>query len=44
MEKMKRIVVIDDDPMNRKLAEYTLVQNGYDVESAGSGQEGIEVL
>lgn len=40
----KNILVVDDDPMNLKLAEFTLAQNGYDVITASSGEEGITKL
>lgn len=40
----KNILVVDDDPMNLKLAEFTLVQNGFEVITASSGEEGITKL
>lgn len=40
----KTILVIDDDAMNLKRAEFILTKGGYNVLTAASGKEGIEVL
>ena len=40
----KRILVIDDDLMNLKMAEYILKKNGYEVISAKSGEESLSIL
>lgn len=40
----KRILVIDDDAMNLRMAEFILVKAGYKVLKADSGQSGIETL
>jgi PAS domain S-box-containing protein len=37
----RRVLVVDDDPVNRKLAELWLRQAGYEVETASSGAEGL---
>ena len=41
MEK-KKILVIDDDPDFVLMTREVLEHNGYEVQSAGSGEEGIE--
>ena len=38
------ILVIDDDAMNLKRAEFILTKGGYSVLTAASGAEGIEIL
>ena len=40
----KTILVIDDDAMNLKRAEFILMKGGYNVLTAASGREGIEML
>ena len=40
----KRILVIDDDAMNLRMAEFILKKNLYEIETANSGAEGIEKL
>ncbi len=40
----KTILVIDDDAMNLKRAEFILTKAGYGVLTAASGREGIERL
>ncbi|MCM1541753.1 MAG: response regulator [Blautia sp.] len=40
----KTILVIDDDAMNLKRAEFILNKAGYNVLTAASGGEGIEIL
>ncbi len=40
----KKILVIDDDPRFLRLVEQVLTQKGYEVLTAGSGQEGLRVL
>ena len=41
---MKKILVIDDEPIVRISSKRTLVPEGYDVELADSGKAGIEIL
>ena len=36
---MKKILVVDDDVMNLKMAEFILKQNGYEVVTVESGME-----
>ncbi|MCM1302735.1 MAG: response regulator [Lachnospiraceae bacterium] len=40
----KTILVIDDDAMNLKRAEFILSKAGYNVLTAASGEEGIAIL
>lgn len=40
----KSILVVDDDPMNLKVAEFILKQNSYEVILANSGAEALEVI
>ncbi|MDE5820180.1 MAG: response regulator [Lachnospiraceae bacterium] len=40
----KTILVIDDDAMNLRMAEFLLTKNDYTVRKADSGQKGIEIL
>jgi DNA-binding response OmpR family regulator len=40
----KKILVIDDDPVQVKLAAQLLTTNGYDVVKAGSGQEAVRAV
>ncbi len=39
-----RLLVVDDEPDLRTLYELTLLREGYDVESAGSVEEGWSLL
>ncbi len=39
----KRLLVIDDQPRNLKLATFWLQRAGYDVETASGGEEGLEI-
>lgn len=39
----KKILVIDDDPSMLKLAKYNLEKEGYDVVTAASGSQGLQV-
>jgi DNA-binding NtrC family response regulator len=41
---MKKILVIDDEPIVRISCKRTLVPEGYDVTLADSGRAGIEIL
>lgn len=41
---MKRILVVDDDPILRKILENFLTQNGYQVGLAASGDTGLEIF
>lgn len=40
----KQILVIDDDVSLRRVVEFTLDQSGYEVLSAGTGDEGLELF
>lgn len=40
----KRILVIDDDSMNLRLAEKSLLKGGHTVYQAASGEEGLQLL
>ena len=40
----KSILVVDDDDINLKLADFILAQQGYEVHKAYSGEEGIDIL
>jgi two-component system, cell cycle sensor histidine kinase and response regulator CckA len=37
----RSVLVVDDEPLNLKLAALQLQQSGYDVQTAGSGAEGL---
>ncbi|WP_027184521.1 response regulator [Desulfovibrio inopinatus] len=38
------VLIIDDDETNRKLISRLLVRNGFEVQTASSGQGGLEIL
>lgn len=40
----KKILITDDDPINRKLVESLLKPNGYDVRSVDSGQAALDAI
>ena len=40
----KRILVVDDDAMNLRMAEMLLQKKGYEVQKAASGQEALAFL
>ena len=40
----KTILVVDDDPMNVRMAEFALKKNSYDVVTANSGPECLEKI
>ena len=40
----KSVLVVDDDIMNRKMAEYILKKNGYEIVTAQSGEECLNLL
>ena len=40
----KSVLVVDDDLMNRKMAQYILSKNGYEVVMAQSGEECLDLL
>ncbi|MFH0902926.1 MAG: response regulator, partial [Pseudomonadota bacterium] len=42
--KMERILVVDDNPLNRELASAQLATAGYHVDAVTSGQEALELL
>jgi two-component system chemotaxis response regulator CheY len=41
---MKKILSVDDSPSVRKLVEFTLKSKGFQVASAGDGQEALEIM
>ena len=43
MEILK-VLIVEDDPVTRKLLEKKLVNEGYEVECANNGSEGIDLL
>ena len=40
----KVVLVVDDDMMNRKMAEYILKKNGYEIVTVASGEECLDFL
>ena len=40
----KKILVIEDDPGSRRLTEFTLKREGYEVITAGNGLEGLNKI
>ena len=40
---MKKVLVIEDNEDNRKIMRYALERAGYEVISAGRGEEGVEM-
>jgi two-component system cell cycle response regulator DivK len=40
---MKKVLVIEDNEDNRKIVRYALERAGYEVISAGRGEEGVEI-
>ena len=40
-EQRPRILVVDDDPLSRRILEQALGSSGYEVESAADGQEAL---
>jgi DNA-binding response OmpR family regulator len=41
---MERVLIVDDDPDIVRLVRYNLTHSGYDVQSAGSGREALELV
>ena len=41
---MERVLIVDDDPDIVRLVRYNLSHSGYDVQSAGSGREALELV
>ncbi|MCK4697706.1 MAG: response regulator, partial [Dehalococcoidia bacterium] len=41
-DKMERILIIDDDESSRRSLSLILGKNGYEAETAGTGQEALE--
>jgi two-component system cell cycle sensor histidine kinase/response regulator CckA len=39
----QRLLVVDDEPLNLKLATFRLKRAGYEVETASGGEEGLEI-
>ena len=40
----KKILLVEDNPVNRRLAEFLLRSQGYDVRAAATGVEALEML
>lgn len=40
----KKMLTVDDSPSVRKLVEFTLKAKGFQVDSAGDGQEALEII
>lgn len=40
----KKVLTVDDSPSVRKLVEFTLKAKGFGVNSAGNGQEALELM
>ncbi|MFH2218376.1 MAG: response regulator [Pseudomonadota bacterium] len=40
----KKMLTVDDSPSVRKLVEFTLKAKGFQVNSAGDGQEALEII
>jgi CheY-like chemotaxis protein len=40
----KKILLVEDNPVNRRLAEFLLRSQGYDVRAAATGMEALEML
>jgi len=40
----RKILIVDDDPAQLKLAEQVLVGKGYEIKKAGSGQEAVRIF
>lgn len=36
---MAKIIITDDEPMNRRMTEFMLTKNGYETVKAASGEE-----
>ena len=41
---MQTILVIDDDPMNLRMAEFMLKQQGYNIITCSNGRDGISLM
>lgn len=44
IQKKTLILVIDDDPIMRRLIRFSMEKDGYEVTEAGNGQEGLDVF
>ncbi len=44
MPAKQKILIIDDDPSLRRVLEYNLQQDGYQVSAAASGEEGLQLF
>lgn len=44
MQKKILILVIDDDPIMRRLIRFSMEKDAYEVTEAGNGQEGLEIF
>jgi CheY-like chemotaxis protein len=40
----RKILVVDDDPTSRRLMSHILKREGYDVATAGDGQEALDLM
>ena len=40
----RRVLVVDDDPTSRRLMSHILSREGYDVATAGDGQEALDLM
>ena len=41
---MAKIIITDDEPMNRRMTEFMLTKNGYETVKAASGEECLSKL
>jgi DNA-binding response OmpR family regulator len=41
---MKQILLVEDDPLYSKILSYILENNGYNVEVAGNGMQGMQMI
>jgi DNA-binding response OmpR family regulator len=41
---MERVLIVDDDPDIVRLVRYNLSHSGYEVQSAGTGREALELV
>lgn len=43
MEPKKRVLVVEDEPMLKKMYEKILIDDGFDVATASNGKEGLDI-
>jgi len=41
---VRKVLVVDDDPTSRRLMSHILKREGYDVATAGDGQEALDLM